>query len=75
MVTALVSGFTAKEAVVSTFGVILGVGTEHLTAALHSIFTVESVNVMSLLFSNILLITLAATGAHEPFSIIPTVLF
>ena len=42
MVTALVSGFTAKEAVVSTFGVILGVGTEHLTTALHSIFTTES---------------------------------
>lgn len=28
MVTALVSGFTAKEAVVSTFGVILGVSTD-----------------------------------------------
>ena len=39
MVTALVAGFTAKEAVVSTFGVILGVGTEHLTTALHSLFT------------------------------------
>lgn len=42
MVTALVSGFTAKEAVVSTFGVILGVGTEQLGAALHSIFTTAS---------------------------------
>lgn len=42
MVTALVSGFTAKEAVVSTFGVILGVGTEHLAAALHGLFTPES---------------------------------
>lgn len=42
MVTALVSGFTAKEAVVSTFGVILGVGTEQLTVALHSLFTTES---------------------------------
>lgn len=42
MVTALVSGFTAKEAVVSTFGVILGVGTEQLAAALHSLFTTES---------------------------------
>ena len=39
MVTALVSGFTAKEAVVSTFGVILGVGTEQLTGALHQLFT------------------------------------
>ncbi len=42
MVTALVSGFTAKEAVVSTFGVILGVSTEQLGVALHSIFTAES---------------------------------
>ncbi len=42
MVTALVSGFTAKEAVVSTFGVILGVGTEQLGAALHSLFSPES---------------------------------
>ena len=42
MVTALVSGFTAKEAVVSTFGVILGVSTEQLEAALHSLFTPDS---------------------------------
>ncbi len=42
MVTALVSGFTAKEAVVSTFGVILGVSTEQLGAALHSLFTTAS---------------------------------
>ena len=42
MVTALVSGFTAKEAVVSTFGVILGVGAEQLTTALHTLFTEES---------------------------------
>lgn len=39
MVTALVSGFTAKEAVVSTFGVILGVSTEQLQLALHQLFT------------------------------------
>lgn len=39
MVTALVSGFTAKEAVVSTFGVVLGVGTDALPAALHQLFT------------------------------------
>ena len=39
MVTALVSGFTAKEAVVSTFGVILGVSAEQLQVALHSLFT------------------------------------
>ncbi|MGM9548410.1 MAG: ferrous iron transport protein B [Faecousia sp.] len=42
MVTALVSGFTAKEAVVSTFGVILGVSPEQLGAALHSLFTTAS---------------------------------
>ncbi len=42
MVTALVSGFTAKEAVVSTFGVILGVGTDQLTGALHTLFTPAS---------------------------------
>lgn len=39
MVTALVSGFTAKEAVVSTFGVILGVSSEQLQQALHQLFT------------------------------------
>ncbi len=42
MVTALVSGFTAKEAVVSTFGVILGVSTEQLRMALHQLFTIPS---------------------------------
>ena len=42
MVTALVSGFIAKEAVVSTFGVILGVSAEQLQTALHSLFTVRS---------------------------------
>lgn len=42
MVTALVSGFTAKEAVVSTFGVILGVSTELLEQALHQLFTPAS---------------------------------
>lgn len=42
MVTALVSGFTAKEAVVGTFGVILGVSTEQLVMALHSIFSTRS---------------------------------
>lgn len=42
MVTALVSGFTAKEAVVSTFGVVLGVSTEQLGLALHQLFTPAS---------------------------------
>lgn len=42
MVTALVSGFTAKEAVVGTFGVILGVGSEELQTALHALFDTAS---------------------------------
>ena len=42
MVTALVSGITAKEAVVSTFGVILGVSTEQLQIALHQLFVPAS---------------------------------
>lgn len=37
--TALLSGFTAKEAVVSTLGVLLSVGTAELPAALHSMFS------------------------------------
>ena len=39
MVTALVSGFTAKEAVVSTLAVLLGTDMNGLTAALGSVFT------------------------------------
>ncbi len=42
MVTALVSGFTAKEAVVGTFGVILGVSNEQLAEALHQLFDMRS---------------------------------
>ena len=42
MVTALVSGFTAKEAVVGTFGVVLGVSNEQLTMALHQLFDLRS---------------------------------
>lgn len=38
-VTALISGFTAKEAVISTLGVLLGVGMENLGPALHTLFT------------------------------------
>ena len=37
--TALLSGFTAKEAVVSTLGVLLGVGTAELPTALHTMFS------------------------------------
>ncbi len=42
MVTALISGFTAKEAVVGTFGVILGVTNDQLRAAIASLFTTAS---------------------------------
>ena len=42
MVTALISGFSAKEAVVGTFGVVLGVGTNQLPVALHQLFTTLS---------------------------------
>lgn len=42
MVTALVSGFSAKEAVVGTFGVILGVGNEQLPTALYQLFDARS---------------------------------
>ena len=38
-VTALISGFTAKAAVISTLGVLLGVGMENLGPALHTLFT------------------------------------
>lgn len=38
-VTALISGFTAKEAVISTLGVLMGVGTEQLGVALTTLFT------------------------------------
>ena len=37
--TALISGFTAKEAVVSTLGVLLGTGTGNLAPALSQMFT------------------------------------
>lgn len=42
MVTALISGFTAKEAVVGTFGVILGVSSEDLRLAIQTLFTSAS---------------------------------
>ena len=38
-VTALISGFTAKEAVISTLGVVLGVGLDNLGPALGTLFT------------------------------------
>lgn len=37
--TAFITGFTAKEAVVSTLGILTGAGTEHLSAALSGLFT------------------------------------
>ena len=38
-VTALISGFTATEAVISTLGVLLGVGMDNLGPALGTLFT------------------------------------
>lgn len=40
--TALITGFTAKEAVVSTMAVLMGTTTAGLTTALGSVFTVET---------------------------------
>lgn len=40
--TALVTGFTAKEAVVSTLGILTGTGTEGLSAGLSQLFTPAS---------------------------------
>lgn len=40
--TALVSGFTAKEAVVSTLGVLTGTGMENLSSGLAGLFTTSS---------------------------------
>lgn len=37
--TALITGFTAKEAVISTLGVLMGTSTAALESALHSLFT------------------------------------
>ena len=39
MVTALISGFSAKEAVVSTMAVLLGTSVAHLSGSLSSVFT------------------------------------
>ena len=39
MVTALISGFTAKEAVVSTLSVLLGTSMANLSGALQGVFT------------------------------------
>lgn len=40
--TSLIAGFSAKEAVVSTMGVLLGTGSAGLEAALSGVFTVQS---------------------------------
>ena len=40
--TALITGFTAKEAVVSTLGILTGAGTEQLAGALSGLFTPAS---------------------------------
>lgn len=53
MVTALISGFTAKEAVVSTLAVLLGTNVANLSSALGSVFnpiTAVSFLVFTLLY-------------------------
>lgn len=49
--TSLITGFTAKEAVVSTMSVLLGVGTDQLTGALTSLFPSTLSAVSFLLFT------------------------
>ncbi len=60
-VIALVSGFSAKEAVVSTLGVLLGASTSELPAALSSLFTPASA--FSFLIFNLLYTPCVATIA------------
>lgn len=60
--TALVTGFTAKEAVVSTLGILTGTGMENLAAGLSSLFTVASA-VSFLTFTLLYTPCVAATAA------------
>ncbi|MBE6929076.1 MAG: ferrous iron transport protein B [Ruminococcaceae bacterium] len=60
--TALITGFSAKEAVVSTLGVLLGVSTEQLTGALSSLFTTAS-SVSFLVFTLLYTPCVAAVAA------------
>lgn len=61
--TSLITGFTAKEAVVSTMGVLLGVGTDQLAAALPSLFTSPLSAVSFLLFTLLYTPCVAAVAA------------
>jgi len=60
--TSLITGFSAKEAVVSTLGVLLGVSTEELTGALSALFTTTS-SVSFLLFTLLYTPCVAAVAA------------
>ena len=60
--TALVTGFTAKEAVVSTLGILTGTGMENLSAGLSSLFSVASA-VSFLTFTLLYTPCVAATAA------------
>ncbi len=60
--TALVTGFTAKEAVVSTLGILTGTGMENLSVGLASLFSVASA-VSFLTFTLLYTPCVAATAA------------
>lgn len=61
--TSLITGFTAKEAVVSTMSVLLGVGTDQLSAALPSLFSSPLSAVSFLLFTLLYTPCVAAVAA------------
>ncbi len=61
--TALISGFSAKEAVVSTLGVLTGVGTGALEPALHALFGSTAAVVSFLVFTLLYTPCVAAVSA------------
>ncbi len=74
MVTALISGFTAKEAVVSTLAVLLGTNVANLSSALGSVFnpiTAVSFLVFTLLYTPC--VAAVATIRHELGSAVKTI--
>ena len=74
MVTALISGFTAKEAVVSTLAVLLGTNVANLSSALGSVFnpiTAVSFLVFTLLYTPC--VAAVATIRRELGSVVKTI--
>lgn len=75
-VTALISGFSAKEAVVSTLSVLLGVGSGEINSALYTIFT--PLSAMSFLLFTLLYtpcVAAVATIKRELGSRVKTIMF